>query len=432
MKTVIFITVRISTNSTWLNDKMLQLTHASQYQLSDKNYPVVVVDTYEEINDYMNQADWLVVRTAGDIIVNRDHLWNKLHSIDDTVGVVGHLIWYPEESVPHLHEQCFIINTRAFKDKLLFSSFVDEGVAFTRSAEDMNNGHAPVSIGLAENTIKREMGFGSAVLEQALRNGYQVVNFDEQWRYPTDNQWINVKDLVKELHFDPKFRVASRGYFYPNIGPELFEDCLKHLTVTDDLEDSQRMIISILRKFLSYRYLNMWQWDCHAPHIQADTVISPANGLLGEAMALSSNAKKIVFYDLNPNNIEFKKALYSEWNSVDYTEFATKWATDRNLDIEPEIESAQSRAEERNDLNAQVFEQWAHIKSLDVEFHSVNFLDNIDMLLSKEQNFYLHTSTILNSFIITNIKYSVEEIEQMRDKINHYCKANNGQWTEST
>jgi hypothetical protein len=199
---------------------MLQLTQSSQYQLSDKHYPVVVVNNYEEINDYIDQADWLVVRTAGDIIVNRDHVWNKLHSIEDNVGIVGHIIWYPEDTVPHLHEQCFIINTKAFKNKLSFDNVIDRGLAFTRSAEDMNNGHAPISVGLSSNIIDRKMEFGSLLIEQALTNGYQVVNFDEQWRYPADNQWINVKDLVEELKFDPKFRVASRGYFYPNIGPE--------------------------------------------------------------------------------------------------------------------------------------------------------------------------------------------------------------------
>ena len=432
MKKVIFITVRISTDSTWLNNKMLQLTQASQYQLSNSTYPIVVVDNYDEINSYINQADWLLVRTAGDLAINTDHLWDKLHSIPEDVGVVGHIIWYPEQSVPHLHEQCFIINTKAFKNNLSFDSYNDTGLEFGRSVEDMNDGHAPVSVHFTGNTTNRKMIFGSSIIEQSLLNGYRVVNFDEHWRYPTDNQWINVKDLVDELNFDPKFRVASRGYFYPSIGPELFEDCLKKLTVTDELEDTQRMIISILRKFLSYRYLNMWQWDGHAPHIQADVVVSPANGLLGETMALTSNAKKIVFYDLNPNNIEFKKALYSEWNGIDYATFATKWAQDRNLDIEPLMESARIEAEENRKSNAEVFKNWSKIRSLQVEFYSLDFLSNIDMLLKNEKNFYLHTSTILNSFIITNIKYSVDEIKQMRDKIEYYCKKNNGQWSEST
>ena len=432
MKKVIFITVQISTDSTWLNNKMLQLTQASQSQLSNGTYPIVVVDNYEEINSYMDQADWLLIRTAGDLAINTDHLWNKLHNIPEDVGIVGHIIWYPEQSVPHLHEQCFIINTRAFKDKLSFDSYNDIGLEFGRSAEDMNDGHAPVSVHLTGNTINREMTFGSSIIEKSLLNGYRVVNFDEHWRYPTDNQWISVKDLIEDLNFDPKFRIASRGYFYPTIGPELFENCLKQLTVTDELEDTQRMIISIIRKFLLYQYVNIWQWDGYSPHIQADTVISPANGLLGETMALSSNAKKIVFYDLNPNNIEFKKALYTKWNGTDYSAFATKWAQDRSLDIEPILESSKKEAEQNKETNINVFNNWDKLKSLDIDFHSVDFLENIDMLLNKEHNFYLHTSTILNSFIITNIKHSVEEIRRMRNKIEQHCKTNNGFWEEST
>jgi len=432
MKKVIFITVRISTDSTWLNDKMLQLTQASQYQLSNSTYPIVVVDSYDDINSYMDQADWLLIRTAGDLAINTDHLWDKLHSIPEDVGIVGHIIWYPEQSVPHLHEQCFIINTRAFKNKLSFDNYNDIGLEFGRSNEDMNDGHAPVSVHLTGNTTNREMTFGSSIIEQSLLNGYRVVNFDEHWRYPTDNQWISVKDLIEDLNFDPKFRIASRGYFYPTIGPELFENCLKQLTVTDELEDTQRMIISIIRKFLLYQYVNIWQWDGYSPHIQADTIISPANGLLGETMALSSNAKKIIFYDLNPNNIEFKKALYTEWDGHDYSAFASKWAQDRNLDIEPILESAKKDAEQNKETNTNVFNNWSKLKSLDIEYHSVDFLENIDMLLENEQNFYLHTSTILNSFIITNIKFSVEEIKQMRDKINYHCAKNNGIWEEST
>ena len=432
MNKVIFITVRISTESDWLNNKMLQLTQASQNEISIGTYPIVVVDTYDEINNYMDQAEWLLVRTAGDLATNRDHLWDKIHNIPEDVGIVGHIMWYPEQSVPHLHEQCFIINTRAFKDALKFDNFSDQGVAFSRSTEDMNDGHAPVSVALTNTIINRDMTFGSSVMEQALRNGFRVVNFDEHWRYPSDNQWISVKDLVEDLKFDPTFRVASRGYFYPTIGPELFEECLNQLTVTDDLEDTQRMIISIIRKFLAYKYVNVWQWDSHAPHIQADVVISPANGLLGETMAMSSNAKKIVFYDLNPNNIEFKKALYKEWDGKDYSSFAFKWAQDRNLDIEPVIESAKLSAQEHKDTNLQIFKNWEHLRSLEIEFHSLDFLENIDNILKDKENFYLHTSTILNYFIITNIKYSEEQISQLRNKIEQYCKTNNGHWSEST
>jgi hypothetical protein len=149
-------------------------------------------------------------------------------------------------------------------------------------------------------------------------------------------------------------------------------------------------------------------------------------------MALTSNAKKIIFYDLNPNNINFKKDLYTKWDGIDYEKFATAWAKEHNLDIEPELDSAQDAAEKNSDNNKAVLDNWKKIKELDVEFYCLNFIDNIDLLLENREKFFLHTSTILNSFIITNIKYEVEEIELARKKIQMWCDKQNGTWIEST
>ena len=435
MNRVIFITVKTYTESDWLNKKMLQLTLAGQHQLGEDRYPIYIVDKYEDIAQYLDQAEWLFVETAGDIVVNRDHLWEKIHNMPDDVGVMGHLMWYPEDSTPHLHEQCFILNTKVFKDfNLNFSDcYKDNGPQFIRGQGDMNNGHAPLSVTLSENTVARDIGFGTKVMEHSLLKGYKVVNFDAQWRYPDFHKdFVAIDDLVDNLDLDKdRFKLASRGYFYPTTGSELFEECLKTLTVSAELEETQRLVISILRKFLAFEYVNIWQWDGNAPHIQADVVIAPANGLLGENMALTSNAKKIVFYDVNPNNIEFKKDLYSMWDGINYQEFGENWARARDLDIEPRLSSAQGGAELLMKDNARVFENWNKIKNLDVEFHCVDFLDNIDNLLLKNKNFFLHTSTIMNYFIITNIRHDQEKIDMLRNKIHDYCNTLNGKWIES-
>ena len=435
MNRVIFITVKTYTDSDWLNKKMLQLTLAGQHQLGEGRYPIYVVNKYEDIAQYLDQAEWLFVETAGDIVVNRDHLWEKIHNMPEDVGVMGHLMWYPEDSTPHLHEQCFILNTKVFKDcNLNFSdSYKDNGPQFIRGQGDMNNGHAPLSVTLSEDIVARDIGFGTKVMEHSLLKGYKVVNFDAQWRYPDFHKdFVAIDDLVDNLDLDKdRFKLASRGYFYPTTGSELFEECLKTLTVSPELEETQRLVISILRKFLAFEYVNIWQWDGNAPHIQADVAIAPANGLLGENMALTSNAKKIVFYDVNPNNIEFKKDLYSKWDGVNYQEFGENWAKARNLDIEPRLTSAQGGAELLMKDNARVFENWNKIKNLKVEFHCVDFLDNIDKLLSTNKNFFLHTSTIMNYFIITNIRHDQEKIDMLRSKIQNYCDTLNGKWIES-
>ena len=435
MNQVIFIIVKISTESDWLNDKMLQLTLAGQHQLSEGKYPIYVVDKYEDINQYLDQAEWLFVETAGDIIINRDHLWKKLHNIEQDIGVIGHLMWYPEHPTPHLHEQCFILNTSTFRGQTLnfTDTYKDNGQEFVRGQGDMNCGHAPLSITVSDNIVPREIQFGTKVMEQSLLKGYRVVNFDTEWRYPTFHKnFVAIDDLVDDLDLDKdRFKLASRGFFYPTTDTELFEKCLKSLSLSDELEETQKLIISILGKFLSWEYVNMWQWDGNEPHIQGDIVICPANGLLGENMALTSNAKKIIFYDINYHNIEFKKDLYSNWDGINYQQYGEEWARQKGLEIEPRLDSAQNSAELLMNDNLKVFENWDKIRKLDVEFHCLDFINNIDVLLKDQKNFFLHTSTIMNYFIITNIRHDTSTINEARSKIQEYCITNNGNWVES-
>lgn len=435
MPRVIFITVQISTSHPWLDAKMLQITEAGQYQLSEENYPVVTVKDYKDINQYLDQADWLFVETAGDVVINRDHLWNKIHSdLREDIGVMGHIIWYPEDAMPHLHDQCFIINTRAFPRGLNFSSYKDHGPRFVRGQGDMNCGHAPLSVYLAEEKTEREMLFGSAVMQDALEEGYRVINFDESWRYPDSNmKFISINDIVENLGFDKdRYRLPARGHFYPRIRPELFEPALKSLTLSDDLDESQIMIISIIKKALEFNYLNVWHWDCHAPHIQADSVISPANGLLGESMALTSGARKIIFYDLNPNNIEFKKSLYHDWDGTNYQQFAESWAEQRNIGIEPHLSSAQTESQKYQGLNEKILSSWDHFKNLEVEFHNIDLIADIDLIVSKIDHAFIHTSTILNYFMISNVLHSKTKISLTRKKITEKCRLTDSYWQEST
>jgi hypothetical protein len=434
MPQVIFITVQISTDHPWLDAKMLQITEASQHQLSEGNYPVVIVKDYEEINHYLDKADWLFVETAGDVVINRDHLWNKIHSLTEDIGVMGHIIWYPEEVSPHLHDQCFIINTRAFPKGLNFKEYTSHSPQFVRGQGDMNCGHAPLSVYLAEKSIEQYLGFGASVMQDALEQGFKVVNFDESWRYPDNNvKFISIEDLVEDLGFDKeRYRLPARGHFYPKINPGIFESALKTLTINEDLDESQTMIISIIKKGLDFNYLNVWHWDCHAPHIQADVVISPANGLLGESMALTSGAKKIIFFDLNPNNIEFKRSLYRDWNGENYQSFAESWAEQKNIAIEPLLDSAQQESQKYQGFNEKILSNWTHFKNLEVEFYNIDLLEEIDFVISKIDRAYIHTSTILNYFMISNVLHSKTKIQEARTKIMNRCRMHDSQWQEST
>lgn len=435
MHQVLFITVKVSTNYPWLDDKMLQITEAGQREICLSDYPRITVDSYDEIINYKNDAKWLFVQSAGDMILNRDHLSKKIETITEDIGVMGHIIWYCEDETPHLHEQCFIINTDVLKNQFIdFSKKECQGPMFVRGYGDMNCGHAPLSVTLSSEIKHRKLGFGTELMQKALEQNFRVVNFDSDWRHPTDNndKLISIDDLVEKLKLDPgRFRMASRGYFYPTIGPELLEKALQTLTPLEGLEETQHLIIRIINKMLDYKYFNVWQWDVHKPHIQADTVISPANGLLGEAMALSSNAKKIIFYDINPNNIEFKKELYRSWNGKNYQAFADDFCKGKDLVLEPLISSAKSLALDLDSENQKIFKNWDKIKNLDIEFYNVDLISYGYDFIKKEKNFYIHTSTILGNFILTHLLHSTKEINNFRSFLETHVKETNSYWSES-
>ena len=75
---------------------------------------------------------------------------------------------------------------------------------------------------------------------------------------------------------------------------------------------------------------------------------------------------------------------------------------------------------------------WNYFKSLDVEFIEGDIFDIIDTLLTKlEQNSVLHTSTILNNYIWTNIRHDSVDIQRVRQLIKDKVAASNSIWFET-
>ena len=103
--------------------------------------------------------------------------------------VMGHILdeqhkdrWF------RLHEQCFVINYRMWKE-LGEPEFGDFGVQpqevrqAIRSTENFHDGHTPkfLAPGPAQETIKRT-GFGWNFINLSLQNGLAVPNFEEDAR----------------------------------------------------------------------------------------------------------------------------------------------------------------------------------------------------------------------------------------------------------
>lgn len=425
MKKVIFIIVPSCSSDDWLNAKMMQITKACIYCLNGYVYDVVVVDSYDEINHYLDKADLLVVSTAGNVIIERDHIWNKIHSISDTIGLMGHILQFEGEPTPYLHEQFFIINTHAF-DYLNFDACQKIGPKLIRSKEDMHDGHAPLYITLDNNLVPWEGKFGTQIIADCLLNGYEVRNFDHDWRYPNlaDN-YLRV-DRVKHL--------PSRGYCYPLLNTELFSKSLRELRLYPGLDESQELLIQSVLEISKFKILNIWHYESTSTVSLAESVICPATGFLAELTAYKSQSKKIIFYDKNPNNINFKKHLYQNWNGIDYTAFAISWADDNGLTPEPMFAADKARASTLiSETESKIFLNWNTWKqSVDVDFIVCDLISDINILLDNvSNNSILNTSTILGIYPLTAMIYDTEELELVKNKIRDKMTKTNSVWIDS-
>lgn len=427
---VLLCLARSYIKNSWVQNKSIQLTRACQEWLSDQSYDLVEVDNFVEINNYTKDYDWILVQAAGDIIVDRDYFRNKLENIDPDVGLMAHILWYKDEdNCPYIHHQCFIINCKAVKNTVSFINKSDTGKSFIRSDEDLHDGHAPLTVDYGSNIIKRNKKFGTDLIIEVLNNGYEVRNFDISWRFNLERNKEDYQWLLDRFNFPG---LPTRGYIWPELESDHYETALKNLESNEFLDSLQDAVIKLFRNLLNYNDLNILHWDKFPIIDNFNSVISPANGFLAEAMCLHSGAKKIVFYDTNKNNVEFKKYLYEKWDGIDYFKFAHQYAANNKLKTEPSTENGiEESSKSIADLD-RIFQNWSYLKSIEKEFLHIDIIKDCDRILSKiEDRSILHTSTIFGYYLQSNILHDQDIIDLSRKKIKQRIEETDSKWIQT-
>jgi hypothetical protein len=427
MNKIISCLVKNYIEDKWLELKMEQLSRSSQQHFILNRYPTYTLENFNQLNNFIHDTELLYVSSIGDIIVDQDTLWKKLHSIPDNVGLIGHIIWYPDQPNPHLHEQCFIIRTAALSGFIDFYKKSDTGLTFVRSQEDMHDGHAPLWIDLSKEISNRKDNFGTFLMEQILKSGYKVVNFDESWRYPSKSR------LSKPKEFKDNYIIPTRGYLYPNYNSNVFSRCLKNIELNDLLEPAQTEAILVIKEFLKFNIINVYHYDKTEINFPAEQIISLGNGLMGECLAFFNNAKKIIFYYINTNNIEFKKYMYDNFDGADYEKFYIDYANERNLKIEPFDMQEIEASEEELEYSKIILKNWNCVKKIEKEYLNDNLFNILDILLSKiDRKTIFYTSTILEEYFLTHLLYNLDEINAVIDNIEKKMLETDSLWLRHT
>jgi len=409
MQEVAFIIVPSFSKSEWLNNKLLEVTRTFVNLANVGKANVYEVDSYEDIKDYKNKADLLVVISAGNVIVDRDYFWKKLTTITNDYGLLGNLLQFEDDELPYLHEQFFIVRS-TLVDDLDFSEgeIIDHKV--TRTKKSMHGNYAPVEVFLDKDIANQTAKWGTKLILKSLKEGFRVRNFDDSWRYGGTSSFV-------------QNGIPVRSYVYPCKSTEAFEQAHKTFTLVPGLDESQELYMNAVLDYRKYNSVNIWSWDPTIIDHDTHTVAVPATGFLPEITAYHNRASKIVFYDINENNLKFKKYLYDNWDGNNYTDFALQYCKENNLKTEPESEVDVKDAEEFNKNTQQlIFDNWQMFKDMDKEYVHVDIIKEpkklFDMLSAGT---ILHTSTILqyNVYPFTTILYEREEIEAIQNLIEH-------------
>lgn len=414
MQKVSFIIVPSFSKSPWLNNKMLEVTRSFINLVNVEHADIYEVASYDEIKNYADTSEFLIIVTAGTIITDRDHLWNKIIKIDDTYGILANLLQYEGDDLPRLHEQFIIVRSDLVRDLDLTPGTIYDRT-ITRSKKSMHGDYAPVEVYLDKSSKEQQVEWGGKLILESLKQGLRVRNFDNTWRYNANNP------------------LPVRGFLYPEKSTDIFEQAHKEFKILPGLDDSQELYINAVLDYRKYNSVNIWSWDPTIQNYDTHTVAVPATGFLGEITAYYNNASKIIFYDINKNNLDFKQYLYNNWNGENYLEFALAYCNKNNLNTEPNSQVDINDAEKFNkDTSSLIFNNWQKFKDMDKEFVHVDLIKEPQTLFNKlPKGSILHTSTMLqyNVYPFTSIMYEREEVDAVKDliaitNIHHYQPGN--------
>ena len=414
MQKVSFIIVPSFSKSSWLNNKMLEVTRSFINLVNVEHADIHEVASYDEIKNYADTTEFLIIVTAGTIITDRDHLWNKIIKIDDTYGILANLLQYEGDDLPRLHEQFIIVRSDLVRDLDLTPGTIYDRTV-TRSKKSMHGDYAPVEVYLDKSSKEQQVEWGGKLILKALKQGLRVRNFDNNWRYNANNP------------------LPVRGFLYPKKSTDVFEQAHKEFKILPGLDDSQELYINAVLDYRKYNSVNIWSWDPTIQNYDTHTVAVPATGFLGEITAYYNNASKIIFYDINKNNLDFKQYLYNNWNGENYLEFALAYCNENNLNTEPNSQVDINDAEKFNkDTSSLIFNNWQKFKDMDKEFVHIDLIKEPQTLFNKLPKVsILHTSTMLqyNVYPFTSIMYEREEVDAVKDliavtNIHHYQPGN--------
>lgn len=239
--------------------------------------------------------------------------------------IIGHILderesknrWY------RLHEQCFIINYKMWK-QLGYPKFGDyhrgpiEVHKAVRSEDNIHDNHTPTILtpGMGKETIE-STGLGWNFINESLKAGINVLNFDEQARKTKTYLYPEIKEEQAEFkqffredcaNFKPKEsklgQTKKEFLEYQSYTVQRSPEAIWVMN-TESVDDvifvprkyPLKNLYSVAAGFKTFAFLNNWN---------RDTVVEDVN---------------IHYFDISQQSLEAREWMHKEWNPQNFDEY---------------------------------------------------------------------------------------------------------------
>lgn len=339
----------LDTSKTIGDDDISQYTKQITYNFLRNNYSHYRHKIYEEdsvdkiLADLANDPEesdivLLVVQAYGNILYDTwqplEHGYSLFREycnydwLEDARAnkflLMGHILddqnkdrWF------RLHEQCFVINYPMWK-AMGRPAFGDFGVKpqevreAIRSTENFHDGHTPKYLSPGTEQVKiNRTGFGWNLINESLKAGLSVLNFDEQARKTKTYLYPEIKEEQEE--FKKFFR----------------EDCAKFKAEESNLGQTKK-------DFLQYQSYTVQRspdaiWVMNTESVN-DVVFVPRKFPLKNIYSVAAGFKTFAFlknwnpdtdvenvgihyFDISANSLEARKWVHTEWDPRDFNQY---------------------------------------------------------------------------------------------------------------
>ena len=197
-------------------------------------------------------------------------------------ALIGHLL-DKSDNYYELHEQCFLIDVKAYKDigcPSYIGGFSDELQNITRSEENFHDGYTPVNVFAGEGkSMFRNIKNGALIISKLLENGYNIRPWTDEER---KHKFYLYNDIT--MKYGSYLRIEA------NMTDTVF-NCATEPLISETMPTVQK-------------------------------IVTPANGL--QALAIVDrcpNLHTIDFKDINPKQLEFTQKLIQEYNGENFADF---------------------------------------------------------------------------------------------------------------